>query len=416
MSMRGRPRCIRLRLEKGIPLLIGGETTSPRHTAIKIAPQYAHETVHVRDASRAPGVVAALVNESTRDALNVQNREEQAALREAYKRSGGTPLVSIESARERHRVIEWRAEDIARPEVLGRTRVRKVTLGALKDFIDWTPFFHVWQLKGVYPGILDKAEVGPVARELFENARVLLEEIIAGDLLRPEGVYGFFPAQSEGDDIVLYEGESRDIEVARFAMPRQQALKNNTVESFCLADFVAPRASGLGDYLGLFAVSAGDGVRELVRRYEAAQDDYNAIMVRALADRLAEAFAEYLHQEVRGLCGYADPEGITSQELLKERYRGIRPAPGYPACPDHRDKKLLFELLGVSEATSMALTESCAVMPAASVTGFYFAHPAARYFSLGKIARDQVTSLATRKGISVEECERWFGPNLGYGE
>jgi len=403
------------RLEMTIPLLIGGATTSPRHTAIKIAPEYERETVHVRDASRAPGVVAALLNETTREALAIKNREEQASLREAFKRSGATPLVPIESARERHRVIQWRGEDIARPQTLGCTRVTGVTLAALKEFIDWTPFFHVWELKGVYPGILDKPKVGPVARELFDNARALLEEVIAGDLLRVEGVYGFFPAQSEGDDIVVYEGESRDVEVARFAMPRQQALKNNTVESYCLADFVAPVESGLGDYLGLFAVSAGEGVAELVQRYQDAQDDYNAIMVRALADRLAEAFAEYLHQEARARCGYADPEGTTFQDLIKERYRGIRPAPGYPSCPDHRDKKSLFELLGVSDATSMALTETCAVMPAASVTGFYLAHPAARYFSLGKVARDQVTSLAARKGIPVEECERWFGPNLGYG-
>jgi 5-methyltetrahydrofolate--homocysteine methyltransferase len=403
------------RLKMTIPLLIGGATTSPRHTAIKIAPEYERETVHVRDASRAPGVAAALLNETTREALALKNREEQASLREAFRRSGATPLVPIESARERHRVIQWREEDIARPEALGCTRVTGVTLTALRDFIDWTPFFHVWELKGVYPGILDKPKVGPVAREIFDNASALLEEIIAGDLLRVEGVYGFFPAQSQGDDIVVYEGESRDVEVVRFAMPRQQALKNNTVESYCLADFVAPVESGLGDYLGLFAVSAGQGVAELVQRYEDAQDDYNAIMVRALADRLAEAFAEYLHQEARARCGYADPEGTTCQDLIKERYRGIRPAPGYPSCPDHSDKKSLFELLGVRDATSMALTESCAVMPAASVTGFYLAHPAARYFSLGKVARDQVTSLAARKGISVEECERWFGPNLGYG-
>ncbi len=400
------------RLGFKVPLLIGGATTSSKHTAVKIAPAYDNGTVHVSDASRAVGIVGKLMG-SEANALIEQTSKEQAAAREAYQ---GTQreLVSFDEAREKRLRLEWSITDIARPNFLGVRALQDVPLSEIVAYIDWTPFFHAWELRGIYPAILEKADVGKEARELFDNGKKLLQDIVSKKLLQAKAVYGFFPANSDGDDIVLFTDEDRKDELLSFHTVRQQQAKSDDKPYLALADFIAPRDTGIGDYLGLFAVTAGHGTDALVDKYESEDDDYHAIMVKALADRLAEALAEMLHERARQDCGFGTEESLAKQDLIRERYRGIRPAPGYPACPDHSEKATLFWLLQAQGNAGMDLTENFAMTPPASVSGFYLNHPQAKYFAVGKIGKDQVEDYARRKGISVTEAERWLGPNLAY--
>jgi len=395
-----------------LPLLIGGATTSRQHTAVKIAPEYEGTTVHVLDASRAVNVVASLLDEKKRDGFDKGNREEQEMLRRLHADKIKKPLIGIEEARSKRLVLEARKEDIAVPTFLGN-RVVEADLAGLRRYIDWTFFFTAWGFKGRYPAILQDEKQGASARELFEQAQRILDRIVEEKRLVARGVFGFHPAASEGDDIVVYEDETRTKEKTRFCMLRQQQAKNDDKPHLALSDFVLPASSGIRDYVGAFAVTAGIGVDELVRAYEQSLDDYSAIIVKALADRLAEAFAEWLHEQVREAWGYEKRGTFSNEELIDEKYRGIRPAFGYPACPDHTEKRKLFELLG-AESQGITLTEHCAMLPAASVSGIYLAHPAAKYFMVGRIGRDQVEDYARRKGMSVAEVERWLASHLAY--
>jgi 5-methyltetrahydrofolate--homocysteine methyltransferase len=396
-----------------LPLLIGGATTSKAHTAVKIAPAYSEPVVHVLDASRAVPVTTSLLSADGKAAFVANHRAEYEELRKLH---GGSrhKLAPLAEARARRTPIEWRAEDIPTPAFTGVRVLDDFPLATLREFIDWTPFFHTWELKGVFPRILEHEKYGEQARTIFAEANALLDTIIARKLIGARGVYGLFPAAAIGDDVELYTDASRSTALARFHFLRQQAQRNEGEPFRSLADFIAPRETGLPDHLGGFAVTAGIGVKELCDSYRARQDDYNAIMVEALADRLAEAFAECLHKRVREEWGYGKSEALTSAELIEEKYRGIRPAAGYPACPDHTEKGLLWSLLDVEARTGITLTESYAMWPGSSVSGLYFAHPQSRYFSIGKIARDQVEDYHARKGMTVEEIERWLGPNLGY--
>ena len=397
-----------------LPLLIGGATTSRKHTSIKIAPHYGGPTVHVLDASRAVDVVGQLLSDTARDNFLGRIHGEQDADRKRHEASQDRELLPYAEARRQRLSLDWASAPLDTPSFLGRRVYHEVPLDDLAPYIDWTPFFHVWELRGVYPAILDHPEQGAVARDLHKSGKALLEWMIRERLLTARGVYGFYPANSEGDDIIIYADEARVREVVRFHTLRQQIPSPDGLPRLALSDFIAPRDSGYADYLGAFAVSAGFGVDRLVKRFERDHDDYNAILAKALADRLAEAFAEKLHETARREWGYGQDERLSREELFKERYRGIRPAPGYPACPDHTEKRILWELLGAREAVEIDLTESCAMDPAASVSGLYFAHPEARYFSVGKIGRDQVADYAARKGMPVEEVERWLAPNLAY--
>jgi 5-methyltetrahydrofolate--homocysteine methyltransferase len=396
-----------------LPLLIGGATTSRAHTAIKIAPAYSEPVVHVLDASRAVPVTTSLLSEDGRAAFIAQHREEYAQVRRAHAGHKQT-LVTIEAARTNRTPIAWRAEDVARPSSIGAHVLADVPLATLRDFIDWTPFFHAWELKGVYPRILEHEKYGSEARKIFAEANTLLDEIIAKKLLTARGVYGIFPASAVGDDVQLYEDESRSVPLARFHFLRQQATSEKNGPNRSLSDFVAPEGTGLHDHLGAFAVTTGIGLKELCDSFRAKHDDYNAIMAEALADRLAEAFAEYLHKVARVEWGFGRTEDLSVDDLIAEKYRGIRPAAGYPACPDHTEKGTLWKLLDVERVTGMRLTESFAMWPGSSVSGLYFAHPESRYFTLGKIDRDQVADYAARKGLASRDVERWLGPNLGY--
>jgi 5-methyltetrahydrofolate--homocysteine methyltransferase len=395
-----------------LPLLIGGATTSKQHTAVKIAPAYQRSTVHVHDASRAVGVVSDLLDPKRRITLDAENRTKQEQLRFVYNERKQRPLLAYDEALSRRFAPEWKAEDLPKPDFLGRREI-EVPIEEIVPYIDWTFFFAAWEMRGRYPKIFDKPEVGPAARELFDNGQAVLQQIIREKRLCARGVYGFWPAASEGDDIVLFDDPSRDRELLRFHMLRQQSQSSDARPTRSLADFIAPRDSGLEDHIGAFAVTAGIGADEFAAAFEKDLDDYNAIMVKALADRLAEAFAELLHQRARRDWGYGNEEALTNEELIGEKYRGIRPAFGYPACPDHSEKRTLFELLD-APAQGIALTESYAMTPGASVSGLYFAHPDARYFTVGRIDRDQVECYARRKGLPVDEVERWLTPNLGY--
>ena len=397
-----------------LPLLIGGATTSKRHTAVKIAPAYENETIHVVDASRAVPVVGALIKPDARRALAEQNRREQEEIRVQFEGRVGTQLLTYEEAGRHKLHTEWDEHHIAVPEFTGRRVLNDLPLAELVPFIDWSPFFHTWEMRGRYPDLLDDPTRGPAARELFANARELLREIVDKHLLQAKGVYGFYPANSDGDDIIVYADATRTKVLARLHTLRQQKDNSRGKPQIALADYIAPRESGHVDYLGAFAVTAGHGAQELAERYEKEQDQYNSIMVKALADRLAEAFAEYLHKQARAQWGYGKNEKLSPEELIAEKYRGIRPAPGYPSQPDHTEKPILFNLRGVAEATGIQLTENFAMIPAASVCGLYFAHAEARYFAVSAIGRDQVESYAARKGMRVAEVERWLSPILGY--
>ena len=396
-----------------VPLLIGGATTSKAHTAVKIAPSYGNTTVHVLDASRAVGVVGSLINKQQEHEFS-SIRADYDRIRQAHQDRGSKSLRTLESARAHRMVTEWASADIPTPSFTGLRQIDRMPLRELVPFIDWTPFFHTWELRGRYPDILEDATVGPKAKELLADAQALLEEIIRGELLTARGVYGFFPANSVGDDIELYRnGDRRDV-LTTFHTLRQQKEKPADQFNLALADYVAPKDSTRGDYVGAFVVTAGIGVEALCAKYEKDHDDYNSIMVKALADRLAEAFAEWLHKRVRLEWGYGKAETLTNEDMIRERYRGIRPAPGYPACPDHTEKRILFDLLQAESQSGVTLTESYAMLPAAAVSGLYFAHPEAKYFAVGKINRDQVEDYATRKKLSVSEVERWLAPNLNY--
>ncbi|MGC9225176.1 MAG: methionine synthase [Terracidiphilus sp.] len=396
-----------------LPLLIGGATTSRAHTAVKIAPHYSQPVVHVLDASRAVPVTTSLLSENGRAEFVAHHKAEYDALRRAHA-APRRSVVSLATARARRTQIEWRAEDLATPEFLGVRVLNDFPLATLREFIDWSPFFHTWELKGVYPRILDDPKQGEQARQIFAEANALLDTIVAEKLLTARAVYGFFAANAVGDDVELYTDETRSQVIARLHFLRQQADREGSEPCRSLADFVAPKETGLRDSVGAFAVTSGIGLRELIERFRAAHDDYNAIMAEALADRLAEAFAECLHKRVREEWGYGRGEGISNEELIHEKYRGIRPAPGYPACPDHTEKGTIWRLLDVLARTGIELTESFAMWPGSSVSGFYLAHPQSRYFSLGKIDHDQIEDYAQRKGMSVTEVERWLGPNLNY--
>jgi 5-methyltetrahydrofolate--homocysteine methyltransferase len=396
-----------------LPLLIGGATTSRAHTAVKIAPQYSQPVVHVLDASRAVPVTSALLSDEGKPEFVARHNAEYEALRKTHS-AARQKLVPLEDARARRTPIEWRAQDLPAPEFTGVRVLDNFPLATLRAFIDWTPFFHTWELKGVYPRIFDHPEYGVQARQVFNEANVLFDRIVAEKLLTARGVYGFFAANATGDDVDLYTDGSRKKVIERFCFLRQQADWEGKEPCRSLADFIAPKETGLPDHIGAFAVTSGIGLKELCDGFRAAHDDYNAIMAEALADRLAEAFAECLHKRVRNEWGYGRQENLSNEELIHEKYRGIRPAPGYPACPDHTEKGTLWRLLDVEVKTGMLITESFAMWPGSSVSGIYFAHPASRYFSLGKIGRDQVTDYARRKGMNVAEVERWLGPNLNY--
>ena len=399
-----------------LPLMIGGATTSRQHTAVKIAPEYHQPTVHVLDASRVVDVVASLLSDERRSAFQQENQELQTKLREQYGARRERPLLSYEAALANRPKIDWAREPIAEPAFLGRRALvagRDIPLETLVPYIDWTFFFAAWELKGRFPAIFDHPQYGSAARELYDNARVLLDRIIRGKSLAAAGAYGFWPANSEDDDIVVYRDNERAGELARFNMLRQQETIADGKPNLSLADFVAPRESGRADYIGAFAVTAGLGADELAHRFERDHDDYNAILVKALADRLAEAFAAYLHSRARAEWGGGDEAAVTPEAIIAEAHRGIRPGFGYPACPDHSEKFKLFELLGAEEQ-GMSLTEHAAMLPAASVSGLYFANPRAKYFTVGRLGDDQVASYARRKGQSIEAVERWLASNLAY--
>jgi len=411
-----------------VPLLIGGATTSRNHTAIKIAPHYDQPVVYVPDASRAVGVVTALLSEGQSEAFKAEVAADYEKIRALHANKKGVQLVSLEAARAN--AFRWEIWEIGdrpqfpegksgsvpyfppRPNTLGVQAI-DVELGELVNYIDWGPFFQTWDLAGRFPAILDDEVVGETARNVFADGKAMLEKIVAEEWLQAKAVFGLFPANAVGDDIELYTGEDRKHLAMVWHGLRQQHERPAGKPHWCLADFVAPKNSGVPDWVGAFAVTAGLGIEARVAEFEAAHDDYHAIMLKSLADRLAEACAEWLHERVRRECwGYAADETLDNAALIAEQYRGIRPAPGYPACPDHTVKGPLFELLGARERIGMELTESYAMMPAAAVSGFYFAHPESHYFAISKIGRDQLEDWARRTGMEVDEAARWLAPLL----
>jgi 5-methyltetrahydrofolate--homocysteine methyltransferase len=380
---------------------------------VKIAPHYSEPVVHVLDASRAVPVTTSLLSEDGKAEFVVKHRADYEAIRKAHS-APKQSVVPLETARARRTPIEWRAEDLPVPEFTGLRVLDNFPLATLREYIDWSPLFHTWGLKGIYPRILDHAEQGEQARQIFADANTLLDRIVEKNLLTARGVYGLFPASAVGDDVELYKADTREEVLERFHFLRQQSNREGTEPCRSLGDFIAPKETGLADHLGAFAVTSGIGLKALTDKFRAENDDYNAIMAEAVADRLAEAFAERLHKRVRDEWGYGAAENFTPAELIQEKYRGIRPAPGYPACPDHTEKGTIWRLLDVQANTGMQITESFAMWPGSSVSGLYFAHPESRYFSLGKIDRDQVADYSERKGMSVAEVERWLGQNLNY--
>ncbi|GAA0190083.1 hypothetical protein GCM10009122_51260 [Fulvivirga kasyanovii] len=396
-----------------LPLLIGGATTSRVHTAVKIDENYSGSVVHVLDASRSVPVVGELISKNTREAFHKKIKQEYKELREGHaSRKSDKTYISLDEARANQTPIDWSAYQPVKPKVLGNKVFNDYPLEEIRKFIDWTPFFQTWMLKGKFPKIFEDKVIGTEARKLYDDANQLLDEIIAGNLLHANGVIGLYEAKRVGDDVKVFaEGEH----VETFHFLRQQGKKGKGIPNLCLADFVAPEDAGITDYIGGFAVTTGIGIEPLIEKYKKAHDDYNEIMVKAIADRLAEAFAELMHAKIRtDLWGYASEENLSNEELIKEKYAGIRPAPGYPACPDHTEKPLLFDLLQVEKNTAISLTDSYAMYPAAAVSGFYFSHPESKYFGLGKIEKDQVEDYAQRKGMSTEQIEKWLGPNLAY--
>lgn len=404
------------RLKLDIPLLIGGATTSRVHTAVKIAPAYSGATIHVLDASRSVPVVGKLTTKSAREAFVHEIQSEYAQVRENHgKRKGKKTYLPFAEAQAKRTSIEWKSNDLYPPKKPGIHVFDDYPLEEIRKYIDWTPFFITWQLTGKYPAILEDEIVGKEAIKLFEDANTMLDDIIAKKSLRVKAVIGLFPANAEGEDVHIYENEDRKSVACTFRMLRQQAKKRSGQPNKSLVDYVAPASTGFADYMGGFAVTTGIGIEKLVAHHEKNHDDYNVIMVKAIADRLAEAFAELMHERVRKeFWGYAPDESFNNEELIKEQYQGIRPAPGYPACPDHTEKRTLFDLLEVEKNTGIELTESFAMYPASSVSGFYFAHPESSYFAIGKIEEDQVRNYAERKNLTLNDCERWLSPILAY--
>jgi len=401
-----------------IPLLIGGATTSKIHSAVKIAPNYHKgQVVYVLDASRAVSVVSDLLNEETRDANIAAVRAEYAQIAERHARGSGRDgrRATLAEARANRRALAWQGYTPPRPSFLGLKTFADYDLSQLVECIDWSPFFHSWELIGTYPAILKDAKVGEAARHLFDDAQAMLKRIVAERWITPRAVIGFWPANSIGDDIELYTSESRQERLAVIHCLRQQMHRGEGKENFSLADFIAPKQTGIADYIGGFAVTSGHGIEKIADDFHAANDDYSSIMIKALADRFAEAFAEHLHMQVRKLhWGYAPDERLENAALIAEAYRGIRPAPGYPACPDHTEKATLFRLLQAEANAGIRLTENFAMIPAASVSGYYFSHPDCSYFGVGRIDPDQVADYAQRKAMTLQEAERWLAPNLNY--
>ncbi len=402
-----------------IPLLIGGATTSQTHTSVKIEQQYSHPVIHVLDASRSVAVASTLLSDNTeaRDIYLADIKKNYARIREQRKnRKSSKTYISLEEARANHFKIDWSNYQPPKPTFTGIKVFDDYSVEELAKYIDWTPFFSSWQLKGKFPAIFENKVVGVEAKKLYDDAQVILQKIIDEKWLKARAVIGLFPANAVNcDDIEVYQNDERKEVQAVLKNLRQQRKKAPGQPNISLTDFIAPKSTSLDDYIGAFAVTAGIGIEEHVKRFEAEHDDYNAIMVKALADRLAEAFAERLHERVRKeFWGYADAETFSNDELINETYQGIRPAPGYPACPEHTEKKTLFELLNAEENTSIRLTESYAMYPAASVSGWYISHPQSMYFGLGEISKDQIESYAERKGMDLEEVERWLAPVLNY--
>lgn len=403
------------RQEFSVPLLIGGATTSKAHTAVKIDPQYKHAVAHVNDASRAVTVVGDLLKESSREQYKLELKDQYEVFRKNFsKRSKVKSFLNIEEARKNKFQIDWDKTEIFKPNKPGIQIIEDFDLKELVDYIDWSPFFRSWDLHGRYPDILKDEKVGEQAQNLFDDAQVLLQHILSENLLKAKAIFGLFEANSVNeDDIEVSYSEDSEHKTAIFRTLRQQLKKHGDQPNFALADFIAPKDSGIQDHIGCFCVSTGFGTHELAVQFEKEHDDYNSIMIKALADRLAEAFAEYLHKQIRTEeWGYASDENLSNEDLIKENYKGIRPAPGYPACPDHLEKLTIWEILQVKEKIGVELTESLAMWPAASVSGYYFANPEARYFGLGKIKEDQVKDYAERKGIDYRKAEKWLNPNI----
>ncbi len=396
-----------------MPLLVGGATTSAKHTAVKISPNYDGPVVHVLDASRSVSVVERLLNKEHRDEFIAQNVATQKELVASFNDRKQT-LVPYAEALQKRFATDWASVQIDKPSFTGTRVLKDIPLEEIRPYIDWSPYFSTWELKGKYPKILEDEVVGEQARELFEEANRLLDEIIAKKLLTANAVYGFWPAASSGDDVILYTDETRKHELKRLHFLRQQWERRGQKDYRSLADYIAPVDSGREDYLGGFAVTAGIGAHELAMKYKEQLDDYKAITASALADRLAEALAEMLHERARGDWGFGKTEGLSKEELIGEKYRGIRPAAGYPACPDHTEKRTLFDLLDAERTVGIELTSSFAMFPGASVSGLYFGHPESRYFTVDRMTKDQIQAYAKRKGLSLEEVERWLAPNLAY--
>ncbi len=397
-----------------IPILIGGATTSPAHTAVKIAPNYRNSVVHVIDASQAVGICTRLTHPDRKEAFFQEIQESQESLRLKFheKNKSKKNLLSIKQARKRMFQSEWSLPPTETPEFTGTRVNRNIPLAEIIPYIDWSPFFHTWDLRGRFPKIFNDPKLGDSAKKLYEEARLLLNRIESENLLKAHAVIGIFPANSIGDDVCVYQNRDSNSVLATFHFLRQQADKSNDAPNYCLADFIASKESGQQDFLGAFAVTAGFGCDEICKKFESEHDDYQSIMTKALADRLAEALAEYMHFQVRAACGFGKTENLSNEDLIREKYRGIRPAAGYPTSPDHSEKDILWDLLQVENQIGIKLTESKAMWPGASVSGLYFNHPEAKYFSVGKIARDQLVDYQKRKELPMEEVERWLGPNL----
>jgi 5-methyltetrahydrofolate--homocysteine methyltransferase len=369
--------------------------------------------IYVQDASRAVGVVGRLLSAEMKPEFVEENRREQESAREKHSSRKAQPLLPFADAKAKKPVYDWSSYEPPRPSFLGTRVYNPVPLEEIVPYIDWTPFFHAWELRGIYPKIFDQEGVGPKAKELFDDGQKLLRHIVKEKLLEARAVIGFYPANSVDDDIEVYADESRHL-LTTFHTLRQQLARANQEPSYAVADFVAPRESGKQDYLGMFAVTAGLHIEPLVAKFEKDNDDYNALMAKALADRMAEGLAELMHKRARFEWGYGKDENLTHDDLVRERYRGIRPAPGYPALPDHTEKRPLFDLLCAEKNAGITLTENFAMYPAASVSGFYFSHPESKYFAVGKIGRDQVEDYSRRKGLDLRTVERWLAPNLNY--
>ncbi len=401
--------------------MIGGATTSRIHTAVKIQPGYSGTTVHVLDASRSVPVVSSLLSDdkNLKEKFETGIKDEYERLRASHqKRMSEKNFLNIDKARENRLKTDWQKAKIKKPETLGVKVLENYPLEKLREYIDWTPFFLTWELKGKYPSIFESDKYGSEAKKLYDDANKLLNEIISKKLLKANGVFSLFAANSVFcDDIEIYTDDSRTGVKRVLHSLRSQSQKSNGLPNLALADYIAPKESGVKDYIGAFAVTAGIGIEKLIEKFEREHDDYNSILTKALADRLAEAFAEHLHELVRKkYWGYAPEEEYSSEDLIKENYQGIRPAPGYPAQPDHTEKPIIFNLLDAEKHTGISLTESFAMHPAASVCGLYFAHPESRYFNVGKIGKDQVLDYHKRKGLSFEEMEKWLSPILNYDE